>query len=273
MASDWLTRRKRRRDRWRVIAAFFRVAECKMPTRVFYEGFPHIRNYRSSYHATRVHWCRGFRFGGAAQIEMFARRGSGMWKDFRFYVMVAALPLLCAAVFIAAKLSSTARLLSEGERSRREMARVIRRPNARTPEPDDKIAHNIAPFATVTVSSIGESEDRMGGGVADGIVDTHEWVTGGEMGGAWIRLTWHIPATVNGVELYDRPNQLDNVLSGRLTFDDGGMIPVPALPPRGAPWRITFPPKLVHWLEFRIDRAEGKNTGLEEITVFGTLNP
>jgi hypothetical protein len=197
-----------------------------------------------------------------------------MWKDFRFYVVVAALPLLCAAVFITAKLSSTARLLHEGERSRREMARVIRRPNAGTPESEDtKTAHNIAPFATVTVSSSGESEQRLGGGVADGIVDTHEWVTGGEMGGAWIKLTWDSPATVTEIALYDRPNRLDNVLSGTLTFEDGGVIAVPALPPGGAPWRITFPPKIVHWLEFRIDRAEGKNTGLEEITVFGTLNP
>jgi hypothetical protein len=198
-----------------------------------------------------------------------------MWKDFRLYVVVAALPLLCTAVFIAAKLSSTARLLREGERTRREMARVIRRPNAGTPESDDinKTAHNIAPFATVTVSSIAESDQRLGGGVADGNIDTHEWVTHSEMGGAWIKLSWDRSATVTEIALYDRPNRLDNVLSGRLSFDDGGVIPVPALPPGGAPWRITFSPKIVHWLEFRIDRAEGTNTGLEEIMVFGALNP
>src|SRR4029077_6204059 len=111
----------------------------------------------------------------------------------------------CAAVFITAKLSSTARLLHEGERSRREMARVIRRPNAGTPEWEDTktAAHNIAPFATVTVSSIGESEQRLGGGGADGIVDTQEWVTGGVMGGAWIKLTWDSPATVTEIALYD----------------------------------------------------------------------
>jgi hypothetical protein len=36
---------------------------------------------------------------------------------------------------------------------------------------------------------------------------------------------------------------------------------------------MTFPPKVVHWLMFRIERAEGKNTGLEEIMVFETSNP
>jgi hypothetical protein len=198
-----------------------------------------------------------------------------MWKELRVYVVVAALALFCAAAFIAIKLVSSARLLHESERSRNERATVLRHPNLRTAKSEEtgKAVHNIAPFATVTVSSVEASNDTLGGGVADGVVDTKEWVTREEMGGAWIKLSWDVPAVVTELALYDRPNRLDNVLSGTLSFDDGSLITVPALPPGGTPWRITFPPKVVHWLMFRIDRAEGKNTGLEEIIVFGTLNP
>ena len=129
---------------------------------------------------------------------------------------------------------------------------------------------NIAPFATVTVSSIDESDERLGGGVADGVVDTKGWVAREEMAGAWIKLSWDRPALVTEIALYDRPNRVDNVLSGTLTFDDGTSIAVPALPTAGSPWRITISPKVVHWLMFRIDRAEGRSTGLEEIMVMGT---
>jgi hypothetical protein len=122
----------------------------------------------------------------------------------------------------------------------------------------------------VTVSSIEESDEHAGGGVADGVVDTKEWVAREEMSGAWIKLSWDRPTVITEIDLYDRPNRVDNVLSGMLTFDDGSSIVVPALPADGSPWRITFPPKVVHWLMFRIDRAEGRSTGLEEIMVMGT---
>lgn len=198
-----------------------------------------------------------------------------MWKELRVYVVAAAVALLCVVAYIAIKLVTSARMLHEAERSRNERVTVIRHPNLRMPTSRDtgEGAHNIAPLATVTVSSVEESDERLGAGVADGVVDTKEWVTREETGGAWIKLSWDHPAIVTELALYDRPNRLDNVLSGTLSFDDGSAIAVPALPSGGAPWRITFPPKAVRWLVFRIDRAQGKNTGLEEIMVFGTLNP
>jgi hypothetical protein len=101
-------------------------------------------------------------------------------------------------------------------------------------------------------------------------VDTKGWVAREEMAGAWIKLSWDRPALVTEITLYDRPNRVDNVLSGTLTFDDGTSIAVPALPVAGSPWHVTISPKLVHWLMFRIDRAEGRSTGLEEIMVMGT---
>ena len=195
-----------------------------------------------------------------------------MWKELRVYIVVAGLAFICVVAFLAIKLVSSARMLNRAERSRNERITVIRHPNL---EPlkapgNDEVVHNIAPLATVTVSSIDESDERLGGGVADGIVDTKGWVAREEMAGAWIKLSWVHPALVTEIALYDRPNRVDNVLSGKLTFDDGTSIAVPTLPPTGSPWRITIQPKVVHWLMFRIDQAEGRNTGLEEIMVMGT---
>jgi hypothetical protein len=153
-------------------------------------------------------------------------------------------------------------------------ATVIRRPGSfvRAASKENPGIRNIAPFATVSVSSVEESDGALAQGVADGVADSRDWVTEGETAGAWIRLDWVAPATIMGVDLYDLPNPADNVLSGTLTFDDGSTIPVESLPPGGAPRRITFPAKTVRSVVFRIDHAQGLNAGLAEIMVFGTLN-
>jgi hypothetical protein len=108
--------------------------------------------------------------------------------------------------------------------------------------------------------------------VADGQPDTNEWTSAGEGAGAWITLSWDHPATVTEIDLYDRPNPLDNVLSGTLTFDDGSIIVVRSLPAAGGPERVVFPPKIIRSVTFRIDQAQGTNAGLDEIMVIGTLN-
>jgi hypothetical protein len=153
-------------------------------------------------------------------------------------------------------------------------ATIIRRPASlvRAGKKETAGVGNIAPFATVSVSSVQESGDALAPGVADGIADSRGWVTEGETAGAWIRLDWGAPATVLGVDLYDLPNLTENVLSGTLTFDDGSTIPVESLPPGGAPRRIRFQAKTVRSVVFRIDRAQGPNAGLAEIMVFGTMN-
>ena len=195
-----------------------------------------------------------------------------MWKELRVYVVVGVLAFICVVAFFAVKLVSSARMLNRAERSRNERVTVIRHPNLEPSKAPGKgeVVHNIAPLATVTVSSIDESDQRLGVGVADGVVDTKGWVAREEMAGAWIKLSWDRPALVTEIALYGRPNRVDNVLSGTLTFDDGTSLAVPALPAAGSPWRITIPPKIVHWLIFRIDRAGGRSTGLEEIMVMGT---
>ena len=150
---------------------------------------------------------------------------------------------------------------------------VIRHPNPVTlANAGSRQMHNIAPLATVTVSSANTGGGHTGEGVADGQPDANEWASAGEGAGAWITLAWDRPATVTEIDLYDRPDPVDNVLSGTLTFEDGSVIVVHALPAEGAPQRVVFPPKTIRSVTFRIDRAQGRNAGLGEIMVMGTLN-
>ncbi len=150
---------------------------------------------------------------------------------------------------------------------------IVRRPNqVRLTRAAGRLPRNIAPLATVTVSSEDASRGQTSAGVADGLPDASDWTTAGEGAGAWITLTWDQPATVSEVDLYDRPDSVEKVLSGTLTFEDGSVIVVHALPAGGAPERVLFPPKTIHSVTFRIEQAQGRNAGLSEIMVMGTLN-
>ena len=108
--------------------------------------------------------------------------------------------------------------------------------------------------------------------MADGVVDSSEWVARGELQGACIKLTWDRPAVVE-TDRSLRPAEPAGriVLGGTLIFDDGAMIPVPKLPPDGTPWHVKIPPKHVTWIMFRIDGAQGRTTGLAEIMAFGEV--
>ena len=189
-----------------------------------------------------------------------------MTSGVRVLVVLIVAALFSVAIVIGLKVAPTAR----------HVATVIRRPSAISPvkqsTPRDPRAglRNIAPFATVTVSSVDDSSSQSGG-VADGVVDASQWVTSGELQGAWIKLTWDRPALVEQIDLYDRPSPVENILGGTLVFDDGTMIPVPKLPPDGTPWHIKIPPKRVTSVMFRIDAAQGRTTGLAEIMVFGDV--
>jgi hypothetical protein len=189
-----------------------------------------------------------------------------MSNPVRGYVWLVAVALVCIAGLFALRFApSMWRLGRSGV--------VIRRPNSVPPtKAGVRQLRNIAPFATVTVSSEDTSRGQTGAGVADGQPDTNEWSTVGEIEGAWITLTWDQPATVTEIDLYDRPDPVDKVLSGTLTFEDGSVIVVHALPASGAPERISFAPKTIRSVTFRIDQAQGRNAGLDEIMVIGTLN-
>jgi hypothetical protein len=158
---------------------------------------------------------------------------------------------------------------------------VIRRPSLkRTPPAANEKAKkgkavaasrpNLAPLATVTVSSVQEG-DQSSQGVADDQPDDRQWVSAGESSGAWIQLEWDEPVTVSEIELRDRPSLTENILAGTILFEDGGAVAVPSLPPDGSPWRTVFPPRTIRRLRFRIDSVSGGSTGLAGISVFPPL--
>jgi hypothetical protein len=88
-----------------------------------------------------------------------------------------------------------------------------------------------------------------------------------------IRLTWSTPQTVDRVQLFDRPNDLDQVTSGMLVFSDGSTINTGELPDNAQKGlEIGFEPKTVRWLIFAVNRTKPStlNIGLSEIAVFST---
>ncbi|HTN51547.1 MAG TPA: PIG-L family deacetylase, partial [Anaeromyxobacter sp.] len=86
---------------------------------------------------------------------------------------------------------------------------------------------DLARTAQVTVSSENAAAGQLGTSAIDGVIGgypgdtTKEWATQGEGAGAWIQLHWSTPVTLEEARLYDRPNLVDQVLSGRLIFSDG----------------------------------------------------
>ena len=171
--------------------------------------------------------------------------------------------------------------LSQGVRSQKIGGTIIHRPALSRTPPASPVGMkrganarlsrlNLAPLATVTVSSV-EERNQANEGVVDDVPDERQWVSAGETAGAWIELEWNEPMLVSEIELHDRSSLVENILRGTLLFDDGSAIPVPPLPPDGSAWRSTFPPRMTRRLRFRIDKVAGRSTGLAEIMVFGPL--
>jgi hypothetical protein len=177
--------------------------------------------------------------------------------------------LLLAGAAAAAIAGITALQLTAITRGPGRVIRAGLLPAAQVRRPARELP-NIAPFARVTVSSIDPS-DSGAEGVADGRVDEREWESSAQPGPAWILLEWDSPALVEEVDLFDRQDPRENVTAGTLFFDDGGAISVSSLPVDGSPARITFPPRLVRSVRFRIDSAQGANVGLAEIMVRGVF--
>jgi hypothetical protein len=193
-----------------------------------------------------------------------------MTKSLRSYVMVTAAALVAIGLVMAILLQ---RAVLPRPLHRPSGTTVIRQPSAaiQPVRTGQLLPTNIAPMATVSVSSTAVSNGQSGAGVADGVVDRNDWVAQGETSGAWIKLAWERPATIHEIDLFDLPDPNDNVLSGMLIFDDGSTIAVEALPPTGAARRVTFPAKVVRSVMFRIDQAQGPQAGLAEIMVIGIL--
>lgn len=134
------------------------------------------------------------------------------------------------------------------------------------------LSDNIA--ATATVDAGFTAKGHRAGAVVDGSVrnisdPAMEWAA--QKGkGAWIRLTWATPQSIDTVRLYDRPDLENWVHSGLLEFSDGSREPVRAWFSNRAlaPTEISFPPKTVTWVRFTILEAEGSSPGLSEMEVY-----
>ncbi|MBN1342769.1 MAG: hypothetical protein JXQ73_08830, partial [Phycisphaerae bacterium] len=143
------------------------------------------------------------------------------------------------------------------------------------PNPLD-VPENVAPQAKVTASSTHEgyrpegAVDRKVGGFPGNPAE--EWASKGQQAGAWIKLTWDRPQTIDRVWLFDRPNDLDQLTHGRLELSDGTRIALEMPLPDDAtsPLEIRFSPRSITWLKFTTTAAkEGSpNIGLAEIAVF-----
>jgi LmbE family N-acetylglucosaminyl deacetylase len=134
---------------------------------------------------------------------------------------------------------------------------------------------NIAGLATVTVSSQNTGSGQLGTSAVDGFIEgipgnpKWEWVTQGELAGAWINLAWSTPVTISQVVLYNRQTTVEDIQSGHLTFSDGSTVPVSQLPINGNPYLVSFSPRTVTSMRFTVDNAVGQAIGLTEIEVYG----
>ena len=137
---------------------------------------------------------------------------------------------------------------------------------------------NVARSAKVEVSSThpgydarGAIDGRIGGYPGD---TGQEWASRGQQQGAWIKLAWDRPQTIRRVQLFDRPNPLDQVTGGTLEFSDGTSIALANPLPDGAAQglEIAFEPKTVRWVKFTVTAVKpgSPNIGLAEIAVFTT---
>ncbi len=151
--------------------------------------------------------------------------------------------------------------------------------------PDDKLpaatvnpllsGANIAGKAKLTASS--SYPKYSPAGAVDGAVGGYpgnikqEWASHKESKGAWIKLEWTSPQTVDRVWLFDRPNKYDYITACELTFSDGSILKVGGLPDDASSGReVTFQPKTVTSLKLTVTGVKTGygHIGLSEIAVF-----
>jgi LmbE family N-acetylglucosaminyl deacetylase len=129
---------------------------------------------------------------------------------------------------------------------------------------------NMATTATVTTSSV--ATGSSGARAVDGMIDSaKEWVSNNQTAGAWTQLTWSTSRKIGQVNLFDRNDTSQNVLTGTLSFSDGSSISVGELPTTGAMKAVTFATKTVTWVKFTVNTAQGTATGLAEIQALGQM--
>lgn len=143
------------------------------------------------------------------------------------------------------------------------------------------IPANVARVASVKASSESVTpgdRDQLAENAIDGDISgetapnedrSAEWITDGQQVGAFIELNWRKPVTVNRIRLYDRPNLLDQVTAGVITFSDGSTVNVGTLPDDMSVLELSFATKTITSLRFTVSAVSGTsgNIGLAEIEV------
>jgi hypothetical protein len=134
---------------------------------------------------------------------------------------------------------------------------------------------NLAMLASASASS---SEDRHTPASAiDGEVGGYperpeaEWAANRQITGARFELAWKEPQRVSRIVLFDRPNTVDQVTSGKIVFSDGSTIDVGELPDDAShPLTLEFPSRTIESLAFEVTGVKRgtENAGIAEIAVY-----
>jgi hypothetical protein len=137
---------------------------------------------------------------------------------------------------------------------------------------------NVARLASVTASS--HFPDCPPQGAVNGVVGGldltdfgDEWSAIDQHAGAWLRLAWDTPQTVDRVWLFDRPSSRVQVTQAELRFSDGTTVLTDKLPDDARKGlQIDFAPRTITSLEIRIKETRTPHPfiGLSEIAVFRT---
>jgi LmbE family N-acetylglucosaminyl deacetylase len=137
-------------------------------------------------------------------------------------------------------------------------------------------AINIAPQATVLVSSENSADNQLGAKAVDNVISgypgdyTREWAAAGQREGAWIELRWATPMVIEKVVLYDRPNSNDQIIGATLTFSDGTTAPVSTLNNDGTATQFNIARTVTSIrLTVTMTGVNSENIGLSEFEVFG----
>ena len=95
------------------------------------------------------------------------------------------------------------------------------------------------------------------------------WVTAQETTGAWINLEFEKVEKISKVLLYDRPNSKDQILGGKLVFDDGSEVEVGKLPNNGRPLEVQVDKESrnVRFVVTSVSEST-ENVGLAEIEIY-----
>ena len=135
---------------------------------------------------------------------------------------------------------------------------------------------NLAECAVASADSDNPDTEQTAGKAIDGVAGgypgdyTTEWATlGGNVDSA-LMLTWPSTQRVGSVVLVDRPNADDDITGGTLTFSDGSVVMVPALPEDGEPLTLEFSARDTTSLLFTVTSVSDTtyNIGLSELFVY-----